>query len=175
MKLLILAFLCMSSVGFGSVFGVAQTGSFMGLLSVGVGDQAGPFQYSLSGGYTPAELAGGESLFGITPRGDLGYLLIDGEVKTRLFVGTGILFSLDKNTFVLLPDHYPDGYYPSTGMLFAPYWGLEIQKEQHGFFIEGSTTDFYLELYLRNRQVLSITDVSTWGIGYKYYFDHVNK
>jgi hypothetical protein len=174
MKKLLMLLLCLPGLALGTVFGVGQTGSFMGLLSTGAGIEHGAMQYSLSAGYTPEALAG-ETLLGITPRTDIGTELTAEDFKARLFVGTGILFSLDKSTFVVLPKKYPRGYYPSTGMLFGPYWGMEIKKKQHGFFIEGTTTDFYIELYLHNRSMLSITDVCTWGVGYKYYFSHTGE
>jgi hypothetical protein len=164
----LLSLLCLSSTSYASGFLVGQTGSMMGLASVGAGYEYDVIQTSLSAGYTPYALAG-EDLFGITPRVDIGANVTVGESKFRLFLGTGVLFSLDEDTFIQNPDKYPDGYYPPTGMMVAPYAGVEYQYQKHGWFAEITTNDFYMELYLRNRRYLSLSDVTTYGIGYKFY------
>lgn len=171
MKSLIVV-MCMlwSSISYAGTVVSTYTGGYLGFASIGLGVVSPEKSYQANAvlGYVPS-IVGGENLWSLSVRGDVSFTSWqNGDI--RLYGGAGLLTSLDKDTFILLPSKYPSGYYPSTGLLFSPYVGTEwMISNRSALCLEVTSLDFYLELYVRNPDYLTIRDITTYGIGYKYY------
>lgn len=161
----------LSSMAHGRDYFVSSySGGYLGFLSLGTGLVSEGGKYSGEGilGYVPS-FVGGEDLWSLTLRGDYSFAKIE-EKNMRFYSGIGIIQSFDKDTFIFLPKRYPKGYYPSTGLFFAPYLGVEwLFKENEALTFEITTLDFYLELYARNSSHIRLREIINYGIGYRFH------
>jgi hypothetical protein len=147
-----------------------RMGGYLGFISLGLGLSNDDRTYRGEAllGYVPTFL-GGEELWSLAVRGDIVFASLY-DNKLKLYGGTGLIGSFDKDTFILLPKQYPAGYYPSTGIFVAPYIGSEWSiGDNSAVSFEVTTLDFYLELYVRNPDYLAFRDIVTYGVGYKFY------
>ena len=144
---------------------VSQYGGFIGYLSLGVEYNLNErYSTSMIGGYVP-EAIGGEDLWSIAWKNNLN---LTNDTPYVPYVGAGLVYSLDKDTYVTLPSQYPEGYYTPTAYYFIFYTGLNVQIEgRHSLYFELSTLDYYLEVKGRDLYRVSWQDICTWGIGYK--------
>jgi hypothetical protein len=86
--------------------------------------------------------------------------------EIRLLIGPALLINASKETFFVLPDKYPDGYYPPNAYFFA----LQVAvAARNGYFIEASMLDYYFEVLARNPRG-SITNASLISLGFGRVF-----
>lgn len=89
----------------------------------------------------------------------LGYIFRERGIKNfyryAFYIGTGIAYTITKNTFVELPSQYPDGYYKPNAIHFLPFIGVQFgikidnQKDKYlGLYLELGSSDDYLFNYL---------------------------
>lgn len=171
MKKILISLLIASKAYADDNYIISQAGGYVGLLSAGVGTTLNCYDTSVVVGHVPPFI-GGEELWQLTWKNSLKYSIeLNGIRYTPIYGGANLLLSFDKDTFWLLPKHYPKGYYPPTGIHLAPSIGTEIKSNKHSLFIELTTLDFYAEAYVRNPTYLSLQDIITYGIGYKYILE----
>lgn len=91
-----------------------------------------------------------------------GYVFREKKFKDRLryaaYCGTGISYSITHNTFIKLPEHFPDGYYKPNAVHLLPFVGAQVAykyKEAKGDYIgiyfELGTSDDHLYNYFINK------------------------
>ena len=138
---------------------IVQTGSYDGMLGIGYGKQF-------------TEDFKVDSIYGWTD--NIGPNVISSTIKAK-YVGDNIdlglkaIFTLDKDTFILLPDKYPRRYYPPTGLYFAPFISMQRPvDDKFSVYIELSTLDYYLEYWARNKNNMHIMTIINWGVGVTY-------
>lgn len=142
---------------------IVQSGAYTGMIGSGIGDSYKQHEYSGIMSYTPTIITDDNPL--MTASFKYKYILSNKYVKP--YVHSGILLNLlDNDTFVTLPDQYPDKYYPPTGYYFTVGTGFEI--EDTGWYFEVTTLDYFLEAKARNWNYLKFIDIFDWGIGYKW-------
>lgn len=89
----------------------------------------------------------------------LGYIFWERNIKSSyryaFYIGTGIAYTITKNTFVELPTQYPDGYYKPNAIHLLPFVGLQFgikinnqQDKYFGLYLELGSSDDYLFNYL---------------------------
>lgn len=145
---------------------VSQYGGLIGFLSLGVEyDVNEQYSTSVLGGFVSKEV-GGENLWSAAWKNSLNLV---NDTQYTPYIGVGLLYSFDDDTFVQLPSQYPGGYYPPTAHYFMLYTGISMQIEKkHSVYLEFSTLDYYLEVKGRDFYGVPWEDVSTWGVGYKF-------
>jgi hypothetical protein len=163
-------------------FAKLQTGSFAGLIAVGVGyalfDDV--LNASLLYGYTPAWHAG-TTAHSIDLSLDVRPLdMLIGEFRiVPVYFGAGLLVALDDQLFFTTPARYPaDDYYPPTALHWTAHLGVEVDLlpardsffERHGLYAELTTMDTYFFAYFENRETLDLTDALSSGFGYRAAF-----
>jgi len=150
---------------------VFQTAGFAGFVSGGIGCDLGDrFTMDLLLGYIP-EFLGGEDFFSFTLKASFAFLASrDIDTGYRAYAGVSLIYSSDEDTFVVLPDKYPRGYYPPTAFRSAAYVGFETRVEKCSWYIEIASLDLYLEAKVRNWTQLGWDEVASLGLGFKYYF-----
>lgn len=138
----------------------------LGFLSVGVG-------YSLLGGHLHSDL-----FYGYSPRGRSGESIHQGAWKNTICprplrlskrvqwipVTAGAHLSCkignnNRETWVILPDRYPDRYYPPTALHLLLTLGTSFDylspssSRRAGVFFEAGTTALYLRNWVRESHV----------------------
>jgi len=170
----ILCFLVSSTAAAGDFHFLAQTGSYSGALTLGLGYQKTYFTNEVMVGYVPKRL-GGEDLYSASFKSIVhpnSCTPIIGKC-VRVYGGiSGILSLFDSDTFLVQPEQYPAGYYPPNGIRAAAIVGLEfLMTNTHSLYVEISSLDLYLETWVRSDYQMSIESVSTYGVGYKIILD----
>lgn len=140
---------------------IVQTGGYAGMVAAGPGYGMKHYSTGLLVGYVPA-MVGGENLWSLSLKNQL-------ELGP-LHVGIANHFSLDRDTFWILPDKYPKKYYPPSGIKSGPYIGLHSDDDV-GLFAEISTLDYYMELKARNPDFIEWKDIVSLGFGVYLVFD----
>lgn len=141
----------------------------MGLLSIGYGKTSKYFDNSIAIGHTP------------DPSGDILSVAGSSAVKTDVpifnrklspYLGISLVGILnDRDTYIILPKKYPEGYYPPTGIRSSLFTGMQYGNDDVAIFFEVSTLDLYLETYIRSDYNLEIQEISTYGLGWKIFLD----
>ncbi len=151
----------------------SQTGGYAGFTSLGLGSTFFDGAYNTAGlvGYVP-EFIGGENLWSLTLKNDLRWTTSVGSFDyTPIYGGFNLILSFDRDTFWKLPGKYPENYYPPSGLFYAPMVGTELRYGKHSAYFELTSLDYYLEAYVRNSDYLTLADIFTYGVGYKYYLE----
>jgi hypothetical protein len=166
----IICFLFSSAAAASDYHLLAQTGSYSGALTLGLGYQKSYFTGEVMAGYVPEKL-GGEDLYSASFKSifhpnSCAPIIVR---CTRVYGGVNVVLSLfDSDTFILQPSQYPAGYYPPNGVRAAIFAGLEFfTSGNYSFYAEISSLDLYLETWVRSDYKMSIESVTTYGIGYK--------
>jgi hypothetical protein len=91
--------------------------------------------------------------------------------------GIGLLCTWGGEYFLLLPDRYPDGYYPPNACHVTAHVGAEVQwlpreewAKSHGFYAELTTVDTLLFDYFENPRVAAPLDIVSSSLGYRLAF-----
>jgi hypothetical protein len=124
---------------------VAQYAGNIGLVSVGVGTR-------IAGGRATAGV-----LYGYLPRSrndveahtialKAGYLIrvhdISASSASLVYCGAAIAYTITRNTFIALPEQFPEGYYKPNALHVLPYVGAGIERGA----VDGRRTTVYCEL-----------------------------
>lgn len=131
---------------------VFQYAGNLGLFSAGVGKRifSDKFFLGFMYGYLPKSKNDVEVH---TLALKLGYVLreksLSEKFKYALYCGTGITYSITKNTFVSPPDYFPDDYYKSNAFHFLPFAGINIStklidEKYEGIYFEVGTSDEFI-------------------------------
>jgi hypothetical protein len=156
--------LLIASAAEASTFAASSIGGYQGMMSAG-------------GGYSDDHCSGAATIGHTRSDINVWSLNLRGEAKTssyRLnpFISLSAIVSLDRNkTFLFLPSQYPRGYYPSTGVYWAPSAGAEYRDGQFGYRAEIVTLDYYVELYYRGKGYVGVSDITTPMFSLRYYFE----
>lgn len=143
-----------------------QIGANQGYYSLGMGYKFEVVEPSFSVGYTPPIKSGAQ--------------VVQGNIKTNFKVfdfqkphiegllGVSLLVNFSDKAFFETPNKYPDKYYPPNAYFFA----IQGAIRHHGFFIEASIIDYFLEVAARNKNSFEyISELSSIGIGYTHDVD----
>ena len=142
----------------GQSFVPVQTGSYQGLLTTGLGHQTDSYITEATLGWSPN--------LNSRPVYQLN-LKAAKFLSPRIYAGLGLLATTDPDTFLQLPEQYPDRYYAPTGLHFAPYVGWT----EDNFFVEIATLDYYLDVKVRNPNYAQWQEIISLGFGYRISLD----
>jgi hypothetical protein len=146
------------ALGMENLYCSAQSGAFLGALSLGCGLYERHYQLFFMRAYTPPIIVSDYPIHTFGLKSSLKF--------SNLYIGTSILYNTDnKNTFAKLPDKYPAKYYPLTGIRTVPHLGIILSDSN---FVEVGTVDYLLELRVRNSQYIQYYDVISIGIGHTF-------
>jgi len=140
---LALATLWLGTTAFAATYYVAQVGANQGLLAGGVGGDYGRLSWATTLGITPSAA---DDVLITQVNGKCGYAVLDDEAY-RLLLGGALLINPSRRTFFVVPEKYPDRYYPANAYFFALQTTLVWR---HGYFVEASILDYYLTLLAEN-------------------------
>jgi len=97
-------------------------------------------------------------------------------VTTSTYAGLNIIFARTKNTHVIWPDHYPEGYYEQNAIHLAPIFGgkvdFDVKNSRYidkaGLFVEVGTLGYYLRDYAKssNYRTMKFSDVWNVSVGF---------
>ncbi len=149
----------------------------MGVVSAGMGYALldGRMQTDLFYGYAPKRYCG-ESIHHVTWKNTvlpLSVRLSDTVKWAPVTLGSHFSLKVGKNnrqTWVILPDRYPDNYYPPTALHLLLTLGTAFDyrvpgsSRSTGVFFEGGTTALYLRDWIRESHV-SFTDIVSFSFG----------
>jgi hypothetical protein len=138
-----------------------QLGANQGLYAIGLGHAGETFEPSLSFGYLPPIHGGSE-----VTQGNLkaNWKIVDNTLPNiQWLAGFSLLINVSKETFFEVPKKYPNKYYPPNAYFFS----IQTSIRHHGFYIEASILDYYLEVAARNRNSVEyISELVSIGFGY---------
>lgn len=138
-----------------------QIGANQGLYALGLGYKSAVFEPSLSFGYTPP-IRNGHQVYQANIK--TNWKIIEGKgPDIQWLAGASLLINISKDTFFQVPRKYPNKYYPPNAYFFA----LNTSLRHHGFFIEASLLDYYMEVASRNKNSTEyISELLSVGVGY---------
>lgn len=151
----------------------------MGLASLGLGYQSKSERSSihLFYGYLPKSEHGVE----VKTIGVKGLLETSKRhpfkgVTTSNYSGLNVLFARTKNTHVIWPDRYPEGYYEQNAIKLAPVIGgkmeFDVKNSKYidraGFFVEVGTLDTYIRDYIKNSNHRSMEFRKIWNVSFGF-------
>lgn len=138
-----------------------QVGANQGLYALGLGYQGDWFEPSLSLGYLPPYKSGA-AIYQSNLKTNFR-LLGSQDPDIQWLMGASLLVNLSKKTFFEVPHQYPRKYYPPN----AYYFAIQTSVRHHGFFVEASIIDYFLEVAARNKHSMQyISDLYSVGFGY---------
>ncbi len=138
-----------------------QIGANQGYYSLGLGYKFETWEPSFSVGYTPAIKSGAQIVQGNLKSN--WKVLEFKKPHLQLLLGGSLLVNVSDKAFFQTPNKYPDKYYPPNAYFFA----LQLAIRHHGFYIEASIIDYFLEVAARNKNSTSyISELLSVGIGY---------
>lgn len=93
------------------------------------------------------------------------------------YLGFTFSYETGNNSFVELPDQYPEGYYSSNAFHLCILGGLSVKKELDpkyfikgiGFYAEGVAVDSFLWYMVSSREI-HFTQVVSLALGMNFYF-----
>ncbi len=137
---------------------VIQYAGNLGLFSTGIGSKiiSDKFFAGFMYGYLPKSKNDVEAH---TLAIKLGYIFREKSIKNSyryaFYFGSGIAYTITKNTFVELPNQYPDGYYKPNAIHLLPFIGAQFgiitdskRNKYLGLYLELGSSDDYLFNYL---------------------------
>jgi hypothetical protein len=138
-----------------------QIGANQGYYSLGLGYKFAIWEPSFSVGYTPAIKSGAQVVQG-NFKSNWKVLQLE-KPHLQLLVGASLLVNVSDKAFFQTPNKYPNKYYPPNAYFFA----IQAAVRHHGFYIEASIIDYFLEVAARNENSVSyISDLLSVGVGY---------
>jgi hypothetical protein len=152
---------------------VSQSMGYAGLISLGMGIQITDYyETDILLGFVPKKFAG-EHLWSLTWKNTLiPYIheFDDNIIYTPIHFGVSTLISLDEDTFLFLPNQYPEEYIPPTKILFAFNLGSKVRFNRQEVYFEFSALEYYFMSYLENRNTIRPSEIIAIGLGYRYFF-----
>lgn len=98
----------------------------------------------------------------------------------RGYMGTNIILSKTKNTYIKFPDHFPSKYYFANAVHFAPFIGAKfdniLTNKKRIFrypYIEIGTIDYYLFNSIKYKQ-LNLVDCLNVSMGVSFFINKNN-
>jgi len=98
------------------------------------------------------------------------------RLYSSLYIGTNVNYGITQNTYLNYPDYYPDGYYYTNAIHFAPFIGQKIEiylKNQLlgisslGPYLEIGTLDKYIGNIFTSKQV-GVFDIINLCLGMSF-------
>ena len=96
------------------------------------------------------------------------------------YMGTNIILSKTKNTYIKFPDHFPSKYYFTNAVHFAPFIGVKFdniltnKKKLYRYpYIEIGTIDYYLFNSIKYKQ-LDFVDCLNVSMGVSFFINKNN-
>ncbi len=138
-----------------------QVGANQGYYSLGLGYKFETWEPSLSVGYTPPIKSGAEVVQGNFKSNWKVWDLP--KPNLQLMLGASLLMNFGDKAFFQTPNKYPDKYYPPNAYFFS----LQAAIRHHGFYVEASVLDYFLEVAARNKNSFAyISELLSIGFGY---------
>jgi hypothetical protein len=138
-----------------------QFGANQGLYSIGPGYKGESYEASASFGYVPP--------FHNASTVTQGNLKVNWKIVDKIkpnfqwLAGVSLLINASDNTFFKPPKPYPNKYYPPNAYFFA----LQMTIRHHGFYLEASMLDYYMEVAANNRKSAEyLSELLSVGFGY---------
>jgi hypothetical protein len=152
----------------------------IGLLSAGIGyEVANNVLYSeLLYGFVPGSISNTENIHLITLKNTFPIFTKEiGAFKISPIAGFTTSLETGNNSFLVLPDKYPKGYYVPSAIHFTIFAGGLIHKEFKNqevfkgadFYVEVGTVETYLWFAATSKEV-TFNDVFSSSIGINLYF-----
>ena len=155
---LLLTLCSVSPAAFAKVQWLVEMGANQGFLSAGIASDYGPVSWAAT--------------YGLTPSARSNVIITQLNLKAaksfyhgqdiRLFLGPALLINGSKETFFIVPEKYPDGYYPPNAYFFALQGALVANN---GYFFELSILDYYFEVLARNPRG-SVSNLGLLSLGF---------
>lgn len=143
-----------------------QVGANQGLYSLGLGYKFSYWEPSFSFGYSPNIRSGAQVLQGNIKQNFKVFDFASPHIQG--LIGASLFLNFSPNAFFTVPGKYPDRYYPPN----AYFFGIQASLRHHGFFIEASIIDYFLEVAARNENSAAyIGDLLSVGFGYTHDVD----
>jgi len=152
----------------------------IGFFSIGFGYQFlnNHLYTELLYGYVPVSISGAEKIHTITLKNT--FPILNKDIKTITLspiAGFTTSFETGNNSFLILPDKYPEGYYSTNAFHFTLFIGAKVhrnfinQKIMRGvdLYFELGTVDNYLWYAILSKEV-KINKIISSAIGINLYF-----
>lgn len=163
---------------------VLQSGGYLGYIAAGVGKDFGSHKLNLLIGYVPKSI-GGVEIWQLDFKYDWhpSQAILLGTEKNNIwldpfYIGISVIYGAHNDLFLYEPDHYPEGYYPSTALRYTLNFGASLKYDRHLFFIEYNILDVGLVAYIKNPKFftdnydyLGLEGIGSLAIGVKVEFD----
>jgi len=159
-----------------SFYGKTQFAGNIGLISIGAGCffSNDKFSVDINYGYLP-KWVNGVRVSTLALKGAFHFWRKSmGKIRLNGFTGLSLNYGITRNTFVILPEYYPDGYYLPIAIHFAPFIGTVLTNNNSesrfrgvGLYTELATVDYMICYALKNR---SITLLEIWNLCFGLIF-----
>lgn len=120
-----------------------RVGSNHGLYSLGPVFKKGHGVYAGSLGVTPNPDTPNNRVFQLNFSSHYNF---HPQEMTQSQIGLLMLLSVSNSTFLILPDKYPEDYYPQNALMFA----VEYKYVRKNYFVAISVLDYFFEVAARN-------------------------
>lgn len=152
----------------------------LGLLSAGLGYEVfSNILYSeLLYGFVPKSVSNAENIHLISIKNTFPiFTKAIGGFTLSPIAGFTASLETGNNSFLVLPDKYPKGYYVPSAIHFTLFVGTQVHKEFKNhkifkgadFYLEFGTIETYLFFALKSKEV-TFNDVFSPAIGINFYF-----
>jgi hypothetical protein len=139
----------------------------IGLVSAGMGRELSRrISADINLGYLSKEINGARVFtFSLRPAWNMFDFDI-GEMKTGLYLGAGINYSMGRKIYGKIPDYYPQDYYWPNAFHFNPFAGVRLgsEKSRLKLFAELGTVEYMIWFAWKNRHV-TIPDILNLALG----------
>lgn len=176
MRNLLLLFIFLPSLAYSFTFPIPnylslQTGAYTGFTTIGALYELSS-KYELEGqiGYTPAALAGVDiTSFDLKLHWNHSRLILDDNVQIIGYSAAAILYSNDRDMFIILPSRYPREYYDPSAIKWLFTFGTVLEYHlQYKVYMEYTYTDVEFIKYYNNFNSLSLQNLGSLGLGIRY-------
>jgi len=160
-------------------YATIQFAGNIGFLSLGIGYQFfnNRINSEILYGFVPASISKAENIHTITFKNT--FPIINKKIKTIItspITGFAVSYETGNNSFVKLPDKYPDDYYRTNAFHFTFFIGAKVHKEFTNpiiikgidFYFEIGTVDTYL--WYAMSQKINPTKIFSLSVGVNLYF-----
>ena len=152
----------------------------LGLLSVGAGYEVirNVLYSELLYGFVPKSISNAENIHLISIKNTFPIFTKEiGDFTFSPIAGFSASLETGNNSFLIVPDKYPKGYYLPSAIHFTLFAGAQVHKEFKNqkifkgadFYIEVGTVETYLFFALTSKEV-TFNDVFSSAIGINFYF-----
>lgn len=148
----------------------------IGILSTGIGYSFfnNKLQSDLLYGHIP-EFIGGANIHTISNKNTFKLIKFPfiNKISVTNSIGFSINYSSTNNTFLKLPNHYPENYYQQNALSFNPLFSISFSYNNHYYnnvlnriqlYFEFSTIDKYIWYYIKT-SAINFFDIWSLGMG----------